>query len=312
MSELLAGTPTNWGRWGPGDEVGALNHLTAQRVLRGVAEVRDGRVFTLGTRIGSPEGDAVWPGRAQPQRYNTRDRSSYVAGKQESFAGGGEYADDMIVMNLQGATHTDALGHVWHDDTIYNGQSAGTTVDALGYASVLPLAERGIAGRGVLLDLARRAGVDALGPDDHFGLAELLDTAARQDVTIEPGDILLIRTGWLGTFRDGKFAGETTPYREPGLVFGRDLVEWFHATEIPALVTDTMANEATRQPDSDVVFPLHQSLMRNLGVTFHEIAALDELAADCAQDGRYRFLFVAAPLKVVGATGAPVNPVVLK
>jgi kynurenine formamidase len=82
--------------------------------------------------------------------------------------------------------------------------------------------------------------------------------------------------------------------------------------EIPNLVTDTIANEVTIDPDSGAALPLHVALMSNLGVTFTEIAHLDPLAEDCAKDGQWSFLYVAAPLKVVNGSGAPVNPVVIK
>ena len=77
-------------------------------------------------------------------------------------------------------------------------------------------------------------------------------------------------------------------------------------------MTDTIANEVTTDPQHGVVLPLHSALMRNLGVTFTEIAWLDDLAAACAADGRWTFLYTAAPLKVVGGTGAPVNPVAIR
>jgi kynurenine formamidase len=82
--------------------------------------------------------------------------------------------------------------------------------------------------------------------------------------------------------------------------------------EIPNLVTDTMANEVTMDPVHGVMLPLHNALMRNLGVAFSEIIALDSLAQDCAADGQWTFLYTAAPLKVVGGSGAPVNPIVIK
>lgn len=81
--------------------------------------------------------------------------------------------------------------------------------------------------------------------------------------------------------------------------------------EIPNFGTDTIANETTMH-ESGVALPLHCALMRNLGVVFTELLVLDELAADCAEDGQYTFLYTAAPLKVVGGTGATVNPVVIK
>ena len=82
--------------------------------------------------------------------------------------------------------------------------------------------------------------------------------------------------------------------------------------EIPNLVTDTIANEVTYDPNNGVALALHNALMRNLGVTLTEIAGLEELAADCAEDGRCEFLYVAAPLKVAKGTGSPVNPVAIK
>ena len=60
------------------------------------------------------------------------------------------------------------------------------------------------------------------------------------------------------------------------------------------------------------MLPLHNALMRNLGVTLTEIAWLDDLAADCAADKQYTFLYAAAPLKIVNGTGAPVNPIAIK
>jgi len=73
-----------------------------------------------------------------------------------------------------------------------------------------------------------------------------------------------------------------------------------------------MANEVTIDPVTGVALPLHNALMRNLGVTFTEITQLDELADDCAVDGQWTFLYAAAPLKIVGGTGAPVNPIAVK
>jgi len=82
--------------------------------------------------------------------------------------------------------------------------------------------------------------------------------------------------------------------------------------EIPNLVTDTIANEVTTDPNNGAALPLHCALMRNLGVTLTEICDLEKLAADCAQDGQYTFLYAAAPLKVSKASGSPVNPLVIK
>jgi hypothetical protein len=113
VARLLADSPCNWGRWGPDDEVGALNHLAPERVLAALSVVRSGRVFTLQIPMARPGGDPVWPGRAGTQRYNTIDM---------------------------------------------------TTIGGLEKARVLPIAERGIVGRALLLDIARHRGKDSLDP----------------------------------------------------------------------------------------------------------------------------------------------------
>jgi len=89
-------------------------------------------------------------------------------------------------------------------------------------------------------------------------------------------------------------------------------VRWFQEMEIPNLVTDTIANEVTYDPNNGTALPLHCALMRNLGVTLTEIADLEKLAASCAEDGQYTFLYAAAPLKVHEASGSPVNPLAIK
>jgi kynurenine formamidase len=151
-----------------------------------------------------------------------------------------------------------------------------------------------------------------LDPGETFTHGDLLAAAQRQGTTIEKHDILIIRTGWIGSFYERDRVEFYKNFVEPGLTYSADLVQWFADMEIPNLVTDTIANEVTSDPESGCVLPLHNALMRNLGVTFTEIAQLDPLATDCANDGQYTFLYAAAPLKVVGGTGAPVNPIVVK
>ena len=312
VTELLKDSPKNWGRWGAEDEVGALNYLDAEQAKRGAAAVRQGKVFTLQVPIGDPEGDPVWPGRSQPIHVNIWDKGHYACGKGPHVPGGAEYSDDMIIMYLQGTTQYDALGHAWADDTLWNGYDAKTTSKSMSKASIFPIAEKGIAGRGVLIDIARHRGRAVLGRGETFTHHDLLAAAAAQGVTIEKRDILLVRTGWIGSYyadRNSFFEGD---FLEPGLTYSPELVNWFNDMEIPNLVTDTIANEVSIDPVSGVFLPLHIALMRNLGIAFTEIAQLDPLAQDCAADGQWTFNYTAAPLKVIGGTGAPVNPVIIK
>jgi kynurenine formamidase len=316
IAELLGPTPhSNWGKWGPDDEVGSLNYLTDSEVLRGVAAVRTGQVFTLQVPIGSPDadGDPVWPNRTSAVRTPVMDEGFFERGEAtEVPADGHHWADDKIDMFLQGSTQYDALGHLWYDGKIWNGYDASTTIGSLRRASVMPIAERGVVGRGVLIDMARYRGKDSLDRAEAFTHEDLLEAAAAQGVEIMPRDIVLVRTGWIGTFykksRDEFYAD----WNEPGLVYSPELVEWFQKMEIPNLATDTIANERSVDPETGIEMALHCALMRNLGIAMTEICWLDDLAAACAADGRWSFLYAAAPLKVVGASGAPVNPIVIR
>lgn len=312
LSEILLGAPTNWGKWGDDDEVGSLNYLNEEEVRRGARAVIQGKTFTLQVKMADPKGDPVWPGRSSAQRMNVMDKGYYQVGKGLEYPGGLEYADDYLTMFVQGSTQYDALGHAWYDDQLWNGYDANTTKGGMSKASVLPLSERGVVGHGILLDMARYRGKDCLGRGETFTHEDLIGCAKRQSVTIEKRDILVVRTGWIGQFYKMTHEEFYDDFVEPGLTYSPELVQWFQDMEIPNLVTDTIANEVTTDPESGIVLPLHCALMRNLGVTFTEIAWLDDLADDCAEDGQYTFMYTAAPLKIVCGTGAPVNPVVVK
>ncbi len=312
IAELLGDdAPKNWGKWGPDDEVGSLNYLTPQEALRGAAAIRTGDSFTLQVPIGKPGfKDPVHPSRTGAVRTSVSDEGFFQRGAEEPSSGH-HWADDKIEMFLQGSTQYDALGHLWYGGQIWNGYDAMTTDGELRKASILPIAERGVIGHGVLVDMARHYGKDSLERGESFSHIDLQEAARAQGIDIQPRDIIVIRTGWLGRYY------RTTPedfyadWNEPGLTWSPELVEWFQRMEIPNLVTDLVANETTWH-ESGVELPLHNALMRNLGIAFTEIVWLDDLAAACAADNRWDFLYTAAPLKVHGASGAPVNPIAIR
>ncbi|KQP64084.1 MULTISPECIES: cyclase family protein [unclassified Nocardioides] len=311
LDELLKDSPTNWGKWGPDDEVGGLNYLGPEQVVAAAGLISSGKVFTLQRLIGDPKGDPVWPGRTPAERTQILDESNWDGDDGPAFPGGLHYADDKINAFLQGSTQYDALGHVWYGGQLWNGYDARTTIGGLDKASIQPIAERGVVGRAVLLDMARFRGKETLAAAETYTHEDLLACAEAQGVELRKRDILIIRTNYLQLFfelGDKFYEG----FCEPGLVYSPELVQWFADMEIPNLVTDTIANEVTFDPNNGVALVLHNALMRNLGVTLTEIADLEALAADCAEDGRYEFFYAAAPLKVARGSGAPVNPIVVK
>ncbi|KAA0084646.1 cyclase family protein [Mycolicibacterium sp. P9-64] len=313
IEQLLGpNSPMNWGKWGPDDEVGSLNYLDAAQVLRGIRAVSTGEVFTLQVPIGLPERpDPVWPGREPAVRTQVMDEGFFARGEEPEPTDGHHWADDKIEMFTQGSTQYDALAHYWYGGKVWNGYSADTTVGELHRASVLSIAERGVVGRGVLIDMARARGKAVLDGGEPITLDDLLAAAEAQGTSIDARDILIIRTGWIGSYYRTDSDEFYRDWNEPGLVYSRELVDWFQRMEIPNLVTDTIANELSFYPGG-LQLPLHCALMRNLGVTFTELCRLDELADACAAEGRWSFLYTAAPLKISGASGAPVNPVVIR
>jgi kynurenine formamidase len=312
LGEVLKDSPTNWGKWGPDDEVGSLNYLGPEQVLAAAALIRSGKTFTLQRLIGDPKGDPVWPGRTPAERTQILDEGDWdEGGKGPAYPGGLHYADDKINAFLQGSTQYDGLGHVWYDGQIWNGFDARTTIGGMDKASVEPIAQRGVVGRAVLLDMARFRGKPTLDKGETFTHEDLLACAQAQGVEIRKRDILIVRTNFLQLFYE---QGEAfyEGFNEPGLVYSPELVQWSADMEIPNLTTDTIANEVTFDPNNGIALVLHNALMRNLGITLSEIADLEELAEDCAQDGQYEFFYAAAPLKVAKGSGAPVNPLAIK
>ncbi|MSY12665.1 MAG: cyclase family protein, partial [Actinobacteria bacterium] len=200
LKVLLKNSPKNWGKWGPDDEVGSLNYLTPEVVVKAAGSIKSGKVFTLQVKMANPEGDPVWPGRQGATRINVMDAGHYHAGKGPLFAGGAEYADDYMTLFLQGSTQYDALGHVWYDHQIWNGYDSKTTIGGLSKASILPIAEKGVVGRGILLDIARFRGKEVLDVAETFTHEDLMACAKAQGCEIQKRDILIVRTGWIAKF----------------------------------------------------------------------------------------------------------------
>lgn len=166
-----------------------------------------------------------------------------------------------------------------------------------------------ILGRGVLLDVARFKGVNALAPGSVITVQDLEDTAVAQGVTVGEGDILLIRTGW--TSRIGDFAPGTPDWigGSPGVSWR--VAQWLHDHSVAAIAADNIAVEVMA-PEDGIVLLFHMLAMRDMGMMLGEIWDLEALGADCADDGIYEFLLSAAPLEVTGGVGSPVNPLAIK
>jgi kynurenine formamidase len=305
--DTLAEKVRTWGRWGPDDQRGTLNHIGPEALRRAAHCVREGKLFNLGLRF-DKDGPQLGKARFNPKLYVTDLFTPLNPGNPRGY-----YSDDVIHIPLQAATQWDALAHGHYDGKIYGGHAAHDVLTVRGAkrCGIEHMASPGIMSRGILLDIARLKGVDLLPLDYVITVADLREAIAVQGVRFAPGDILLVRTGHIRRFtidRDRKaFNG-----MQPGLGF--ECAEWVFDNDIAAIAVDNLAVEAiTRATLADgLILPLHMLALTDMGCPLGEIFDLEALAADCAEDGQYDFLFSAPPLAITGGFGSPINPLALK
>lgn len=276
----------------PGDERGALGLIGPEQVRAAAGLVRTGRVVDLGMALG-PQTPAP-AHRHGLVRFMTRDGGDYAAGAKRP--GGFQFAEDTVLLPTHIGTHVDALAHVWHDDTLYNGHPQETIRSTTGAQRCGADKLGPIVARGVVLDLARDRELHA---GDAIDAAALAHEADAQGLVLAPGDVVLVRTGWLG--RTGGSA-QTYYDGEPGIDVSA--ARWLADAGVAAIGCDNFAVEPLPFAQGEA-FPVHQLLLRDRGVALIEGVVLDELAG--LADGP--FLFVALPLALVGSTASPLNPV---
>jgi kynurenine formamidase len=304
----LAETLRNWGRWGPEDQRGTLNHIGPETLKAAAETVQSGKLFNLGLNFDKDGPQTGGGGRFNPKIYAT-DLFTPLNPAHPSA----RYSDDVVHMPLQAATQWDALGHVHYDGVLYNGCKACDTLSEKGAArlGIEHLATPGIMSRGVLIDVARYKGVERLPTDYAVTVDDLKAACAAQGVTMAVGDIILVRTGHIQVFtRDRDRAGFMG--LQPGL--SHHCAEWVHEKSLAAVCADNMAVEILHPEGMTSEMPLafHMLCLRDMGCPLGEMFNLEALAADCAADGRYTFLLSAPPLAVTNGFGSPVNPMALK
>jgi kynurenine formamidase len=301
----------NWGKWGPDDEIGTLNYITPEAIARACRLATAGKVFALGIPL-QREG----PQSGTRQRFNPIHTMFRDGGDQpktpadviamQGYGG----SDDWIVMPLQCVTQWDSLAHVFYEGKMYNGYEASLVTSSGTEKNSIAKTKDKIAGRGVLLDVARSKGVDALEPGYAITPADLDAAAAAAKVEVQRGDILLIRTGHMSRYLA---KGDWKHFDlDPSPGVSVHTAPWMHAKQIAAVASDNYAVEVRPTELPPFRSPFHICAIPNMGLTLGEIFFLEELAADCVADGRYAFLLVAPPLPVTRAVGTPINPYALK
>lgn len=300
----LAAKVSNWGRWGDKDERGTGNLIDGDALRRGIDQVRDGRHISLAIPLdqSSPQQGGA-PGRIAPLRTMIALNQTYTGQD-----GDAAFNDDTVVMAMAAGTHIDALAHVTYGGQMYNG-FPDTKVTAAGGAHRCGADKIGpLVTRGVLLDLPRAKGVERLDPG-YAVTAEDLDAAVElAEVTIQPGDVLCVRTGQMQLFHKGK----TWDYNHDSPGLSTHTIQWVRDHDLGAVFTDTYVYEVWPPQDWAAMMVVHMIHLRDMGQLQGQNFDFEALAADCADDGRYEFLFHAAPEPFTGGLSAPVNPIATK
>jgi kynurenine formamidase len=198
---------------------------------------------------------------------------------------------------------------VYYEGKLFNGYASATvTSRGAAHNSNARVAVRGAVTRGVLIDVAAHRGVRWLEPGYAITAAELDEVLREEGLSVAPGDIVLVRTGWWERFATENDSNLLS-HGSPGLHWR--CVEWLHDRQVAAVASDNVAVEASPHEEG-ARSAFHMIALRDMGLTLGELWDLGRLSADCAGDRRYEFMLSAPPLHFVGAVGSPLNPLAVK
>jgi kynurenine formamidase len=279
----------NWGRWGPDDQLGAINLVTPEKRREAAALVRSGRSVSLSRDF------PTIPGRNNPMPA------------QHWFRTYGNAVVDYIGLSYHGyvTTHVDALCHVWDEGGMWGGRDPKAEISSEGARfGAIHHWRQGITTRGVLLDIPRYRGEPSVTIEKPVHADELEAVAKAQGVEVRPGDALVVYSG-----REAWQAAhpEWSGYRPPSPGLHASCLRFLRDHDVAVLVWDLM----DAVPDEHrLSWGVHAAVFA-FGVALVDNALVQPLAEACAEEGRYEFMLTLAPLPVVGGTGSPVNPLAI-
>ena len=293
--ERLMEELSNWGRWGPDDQLGAANLITPAKRLEAISTVTEGITVSLEHRLLTEEAPDV---RSPFQR---RMLGVPDPAEEPSFFGG---VSDNYNISYHGYSHShvDSLCHILYKGQMYNGVAQDTITEAGCANNSIANLQGGIVTRGVLIDIPRLKGVDYLEPGTPIYQADLEAWEAMAGVTVRPGDAVFVRTGrWARRAELGPWA-----VAQGAAGLHASTMPWIRARDISFLGSDVASDVVPSQIEG-VRLPVHQLTIVAMGVDLFDNQDLGALAETAARLNRWEFMLVAAPLAVEGGTGSPVN-----
>ena len=293
--ERLMEELSNWGRWGPSDELGAANLITPAKRLEAIALATEGITVSLAHRLLTNEAADV----SRP--FERRMLGLPDPTREPVFRGG---VSDNYNISYHGYSHShiDSLCHILYKGLMYNGVSQETiTEEGCSNASIASL-QAGIVTRGVLIDIPRLKGVPYLEPGTPIYMEDLEAWEEMAGVTVRPGDALFVRTGrWARRADVGPWA-----VSEQTAGLHASTMPWIKARDVSFLGSDGVSDVIPSQVE-EVGLPVHLLTIVAMGVDLFDNQDLEALAETAARLNRWEFMLVAAPLAVEGGTGSPLN-----
>jgi kynurenine formamidase len=294
---------SNWGRWGPDDQLGTLNYLTPDSVVGAASLVRSGRHVSMSLPISTVAG----PDNPNPAIHHVIQGHDIDIG-----AGGVRFGVDFLGIAFHGDCHShmDAMCHLSWQGQTYNGKPAQEVLTSRGATSLdVDAYSTGLVGRGVLYDIPRFRGVEWLEPGEAVARAELEAYEAAMGVELGEGDVFVFRTGHhrrrlaLGPWDNG-------PEGEGKAGLHVDTVPWMHERRISAFLPDG-DGEAVPSSVDGILYPIHPLQLVAMGMLSADSLQLEDVAQACKAEGRLEFMVVGLPLRIVGGTGSPWNPIAI-
>ena len=293
--ERLIDELSNWGRWGPDDQLGAANLITPAKRLEAASLVTEGVTVSLAHRLLTEEAEDV------PRPFEHRMLGLPDAADEASFMG---TVSDNYTISYHGYSHShlDALCHIMHNGQMYNGVSQDTITERGCSNAAIDNLQGGIVTRGVLFDIPRLKGVPYLEPGTPIYMEDLEAWEEEAGVTVRPGDAIFIRTGrWARRADVGAWAAS-----ESAAGLHASTMPWVRARDVSFLGSDAAADVSPSQVEG-VRLPVHVLTIVAMGVDLFDNQDLEALAATAAELNRWEFMLVASPLAVEGGTGSPLN-----
>jgi kynurenine formamidase len=281
-------------RWGPNDERGSVNHQTPDLVLKAARVIRTGEFIELGRVLS--EAMPLPTGRSF-QLYTKRTFMNTPPNRRGSN-------EELVVTELgQVGTQFDGFAHQTIGDSMYNCFRVDDVATRSGFTKLGVEKVGMIFTRGVLVDIAGLKGVKMLGDSYEITASDLQQALTRQSMSLQPGDAVLIHTGW-----GQLWERDNARYLRSNPGIGVAATQWL-AKQGPILVgADNGPVEVSPNPDAELSLPVHQIMLVVNGIHLLENLKLDELAAKHVHE----FAFAMQPLKIRGGTGSTVAPVAIR